>query len=320
MHACITLHLFNVLSNVAKVYKSSSPPSPFLSLHRKKKERKRERRRTKAKKKYGPHRFRPISPRSSTISYSSSGRTLGSSRFRGGERHVDKLKRLGFDRRERRERGREAIVIRERERSILIYPASLILTGLWNSLLRHYTFASKSLYFLFWISLIHTDSLPQKLNLQHASWVSQLPSRSRQAETRLQASPVFRGWSSSNWRASCRERDREMEAHNWLGYAHLFQPDNGWTVGRGREDAGKIHVTLIFTRVRLHRLLLAVVAFRRGEHFSYRLLPIIPLLTLNTPLFLFFSLSGRRIIVGTEDRANRISIYILTILGFFFFF
>lgn len=202
----------------------------------------------------------------------------------------------------------------------MIYPASLILTGLWNSLLRHYTFASKSLYFLFWISLIHTDSLPQKLNLQHASWVSQLPSRSRQAETRLQASPVFRGWSSSNWRASCRERDREMEAHNWLGYAHLFQPDNGWTVGRGREDAGKIHVTLIFTRVRLHRLLLAVVAFRRGEHFSYRLLPIIPLLTLNTPLFLFFSLSGRRIIVGTEDRANRISIYILTILGFFFFF
>lgn len=118
MHACITLHLFNVLSNIAKVYKSSSPPSPFLSLHRKKKERKRERRRTKAKKKkkYRPHRFRPISPRSSTISYSSSGRTLGSSRFRGGERHVDKLKRLGFDRRERRERGREAILIRERER------------------------------------------------------------------------------------------------------------------------------------------------------------------------------------------------------------
>lgn len=50
MHACITLHLFNVLSNIAKVYKSSSPPSPSLSPQ-KKKERKRERRRTKAKKK-----------------------------------------------------------------------------------------------------------------------------------------------------------------------------------------------------------------------------------------------------------------------------
>lgn len=31
------------------------------------------------------------------------------------------------------------------------------------------------------------------------------------------SSPVFRG---------CTERERE-KAHNWLGYAHLFQPDNG---------------------------------------------------------------------------------------------
>lgn len=121
-----------------------------------------------------------------------------------------------------------------------------------------------------------------------------------------------------------------MEEHNWLGYAHLFQPDKWMNCERERERgrevvAAKIHVTLIFTRVHRHqgfrdRLSPRCCRFyEMREHFWYRLLAIIarrniPLLTLNTPLFSlslfsFFVPSSRREDNPEENFDSYLSIY-----------
>lgn len=111
------------------------------------------------------------------------------------------------------------------------------------------------------------------------------------------SSPVFRG---------CTERERE-KAHNRLGYAHLFQPDNGWT-------AAKIHAYVYSTRrgyfQRTDFLRLFVVAFRGGEHFWYRLLAIIPLLTLNALSLSLFSYSS---LVWEDNRGERRFCFVIAI-------
>lgn len=111
------------------------------------------------------------------------------------------------------------------------------------------------------------------------------------------SSPVFRG---------CTERERE-KAHNWLGYAHLFQPDNGWT-------AAKIHAYVYSTRrgyfQRTDFLRLFVVAFRGGEHFWYRLLAIIPLLTLNAFSLSLFSYSS---LIWEDNRGETILRFVIAI-------
>lgn len=103
-----------------------------------------------------------------------------------------------------------------------------------------------------------------------------------------------------------RKRERE-KAHNRLGYAHLFQPDNGWT-------AAKIHAYVYSTRrgyfQRTDFLRLFVVAFRGGEHFWYRLLAIIPLLTLNALSLSLFSYSS---LVWEDNRGETILRFVIAI-------